>query len=110
MSPAFSQIGYSDVPRCGPFRLPFCAPFAKIASDRSHSQDRVAHASNLSTVLVPSAGAGPSARLFLRRLGACLGTTEGPRGTEERLHHNTRKLCQIFSWRSAFRPDSRRPI
>ena len=26
----------------------------------------------------------------------CLGTTEGPRGTEERLHHNARKLCGIF--------------
>jgi hypothetical protein len=51
------------------------------------------------------AGAGPSARLFLRRLGVCLGTTEGPRGTEERLHHNARKLCQIFSSRSAFCPD-----
>jgi hypothetical protein len=32
----------------------------------------------------------------------CLGTTEGPRGTEERLHHNARKLCQIFSSRSTF--------
>src|SRR5262249_11959307 len=56
------------------------APFAKMESDRSNSQDRVAHASILSTVLVPSAGACPSARLFLRRLGACLGTTEGVRG------------------------------
>src|SRR5262249_33690773 len=25
MSPAFSQIGYIEVPRCGPFRLSFCA-------------------------------------------------------------------------------------
>src|SRR5262249_61593713 len=53
----------------------FFAPLAKMESDRSNSQDRVAHASNLSTVLVPSAGAGPSARLFLRRLRPCLGTT-----------------------------------
>jgi len=30
------------------------------------------HAADLSTVLVSSAGAGPSARLFLRRLGVCL--------------------------------------
>jgi hypothetical protein len=82
----------------------FFAPFAKMESDRSNSQDRVAHASDLSTVLVPP-GQGPSARLFLRRLGVCLGTTEGPRSTEQRLHHNTRKLCQIFSSRSAFRPD-----
>src|SRR5690348_10607844 len=38
-------------------------------------------------------------------LGVCLGTTEGPRGTEERLHHNARRLCQIFSSRSAFRSE-----
>jgi len=47
----------------------FFAPFAKMESDRSNSQNRVSHAADLSTVLVSSAGAGPSARLFLRRLG-----------------------------------------
>src|SRR5262249_45060862 len=31
----------------------FFAPFAKMESDRNNSQDRVAHASDLSTVLVP---------------------------------------------------------
>jgi len=47
----------------------FFATFAQMESDRSNSQNRVSHAADLSTVLVSSAGAGPSARLFLRRLG-----------------------------------------
>src|SRR5262249_32849478 len=67
----------------------------KMESDRSNSQDRVAHASDLSTVLVrpgqalrPVSSSGGS--------GCASTTTEGPRGTEARLHHNTRKLCQLF--------------
>ena len=47
----------------------FFATFAQMESDRSNSQNRVSHAADLSTVLVSSAGAGSSARLFLRRLG-----------------------------------------
>jgi hypothetical protein len=38
----------------------FFATFAQMESDRSNSQNRVSHAADLSTVLVSSAGAGPS--------------------------------------------------
>src|SRR5262249_50376869 len=79
----------------------------KMESDRSNSQDRVAHASDLSTVLVrpgqalrPVSSSGGS--------GCASTTTEGPRGTEARLHHNTRKLCQLFH-RRLLRADGERP-
>ena len=40
--------------------------------------------------------------------GCAFTTTEGPRGTEARLHHNTRKLCQLFHPR-LLRPRRERP-
>jgi hypothetical protein len=93
MPPAFSQIGYTEVPRCGPFGLFFCAVCAdgilpKWFPKPGLSCGRPFHR------LVSSAEAGASAASG--GSGCAFTTTEGPRGTEVRLHHNTRKLCQLF--------------
>ena len=74
----------------------FFATFAQMESDRSNSQNRVSHAADLSTVLVSSAGAGPSPVSSSGGSGCAFTATEGPRGTEARLHYNMRKLCQLF--------------
>jgi hypothetical protein len=74
----------------------FFSPFAQMESDRSNSQNRVSHAADLSTVLVSSAGQALRPVSSSGGSGCAFTTTEGPRGTEARLHHNTRKLCQLF--------------